>query len=56
VIVTEGSDALLTCVAKNLEEHTVLWKFGRDKILTAGASRITSDKRFGVLHDEGWFA
>ena len=53
VIVTEGSDALLTCVAKQLGEHTVLWKYGRDKILTAGSSRITSDKRFGVLHDEG---
>ena len=53
VIVTEGSDALLTCVARQLGEHTVLWKYGRDKILTAGSSRITSDKRFRVLHDEG---
>ena len=53
VLVTEGSDALLTCVAVKLGEHTVIWKAGRDKILTAGAKRVTSDKRFAVLHDEG---
>ena len=50
---TEGSDALLTCVAIKLGEHTVIWKVGSDKILTAGAKRVTSDKRFAVLHDEG---
>ena len=53
VIITEGQDALLTCVAKNLGEHTVLWKYGQDKILTAGSTRITNDKRLSVLHDDG---
>jgi hypothetical protein len=29
VIIAEGQDALLTCVAKNLGERTVLWKYGQ---------------------------
>ena len=56
--VDEGEDALLTCVVRNLESNTLLWKREdpdrrTTKILTAGESRVASDKRFNVLHDSG---
>ena len=56
--VYEGEDALLTCVVRNLESNTLLWKREdpdrrTTKILTAGESRVASDKRFNVLHDSG---
>lgn len=54
--VFEGEDALLTCVVRNLESNTLLWKRedkerGAPRILTAGENRVTSDLRFDVLHD-----
>lgn len=57
--VFEGEDALLTCVVRNLESNTLLWKRedrerGPARILTAGENRVSSDGRFNVLHDSGW--
>ncbi|XP_050529397.1 Ig-like and fibronectin type-III domain-containing protein 1 isoform X2 [Daktulosphaira vitifoliae] len=54
----EGDSALMTCVVRNLGDHTVLWKTeNKDrhswKVLTAAESRITADRRFEVLHDIG---
>lgn len=56
--VVEGEDALLTCVVRNLESNTLLWKREDSerrsmRILTAGENRVTSDNRFNVLHDAG---
>ncbi|XP_074034870.1 Ig-like and fibronectin type-III domain-containing protein 2 isoform X1 [Leptinotarsa decemlineata] len=56
VHVYEGDDALITCVVKNIGQNTVMWK-KEDKerystrVLTAGESRVTADRRYGVLHD-----
>lgn len=51
--VTEGKDALLTCVIMgSFLNDTVLWRRGNNEILAAGTNRVTSDKRFRVLHDE----
>lgn len=57
----EGDSALMTCVVRNLGDHTVLWKTeNKDrhswKVLTAAESRITADRRFEVLHDKGKMA
>ena len=52
VVVAEGHTATLTCVVRNLGDHVLIWKYG-DKILTAGGTRVTDDKRFNVIHDEG---
>ena len=54
IVIAEGHDALLTCVARNSDpqNHTVLWKLG-DDVLTASMTRVTPDKRFSVIHDEG---
>lgn len=60
VHVYEGDDALITCVVKNIGENSVMWR-KEDKerhsrrILTAGTTRVTADKRFAVLHDSGDF-
>ena len=56
--VAEGDDALLTCVVRNLDTNTLLWKRqdksgGVTRVLTAGENRVTSDPRFHVLHDSG---
>lgn len=52
-VVTEGKDALLTCVVMGpFENDTVIWRKGTN-ILAAGMNRVTSDKRISVLHDEG---
>lgn len=53
-IVTEGKDALLTCVIMApFSNDTVLWRKGPDGvILSAGMNRVTNDKRISVLHDE----
>lgn len=56
--VTEGEDALVTCVVRNLGTNTVLWKREdperrASRVLTAGDNRVTSDTRFNVLHDSG---
>lgn len=51
-VVTEGKDALLTCVIMGpFENDTVIWRKGTE-ILAAGMNRVTSDKRISVLHDE----
>lgn len=56
VHVYEGDDALITCVVKDIGDNTVMWK-KEDKerhsrrVLTAGETRVTADKRFSVLHD-----
>ena len=52
-VAASNTNALLTCVVRNLGSHTLLWKYGVSKVLTAGNTRITSDTRFSVLHDEG---
>ena len=52
MIVKEGHDALLTCVVRGLENNALLWKL-KDKVLTAGENRVTDDRRFDILHDEG---
>lgn len=60
VHVQEGEDALITCVVKDIGENTVMWK-KEDKerhsrrVLTAGSTRVTADKRFAVLHESGRF-
>lgn len=52
-VVTEGKDALLTCVIMgSFSNDTVLWRRGNNDILAAGTNRVTTDRRFGVLHDE----
>ena len=58
--VVEGEDALLTCVVRNLESNTLLWKREdterrSTRILTAGENRVTSDSRFNIIHDAGIF-
>lgn len=55
-VVTEGKDALLTCVITgSFMNDTVLWRRGNDDILAAGTNRVTTDRRFRVLHDESMF-
>eukprot|EP00095_Tigriopus_kingsejongensis_P012676 maker-scaffold22_size673200-snap-gene-3.19 protein:Tk12676 transcript:maker-scaffold22_size673200-snap-gene-3.19-mRNA-1 annotation:"ig-like and fibronectin type-iii domain-containing protein" len=49
----EGQEALFTCIARNLQNNTVIWKYGADKILTAGTVRVTQKQNIQVLHDEG---
>lgn len=52
-MVTEGKDALLTCVIMgSFGNDTVLWKRGNNDIIAAGTIRVTTDRRFRVLHDE----
>ncbi|KAI4456941.1 titin [Holotrichia oblita] len=56
VHVYEGDDALITCVVKNIGDNSVMWKKEHKerlsaRVLTAGTTRVTSDKRFAVLHD-----
>ncbi|XP_055384146.1 Ig-like and fibronectin type-III domain-containing protein 1 isoform X3 [Condylostylus longicornis] len=52
-IVTEGKDALLTCVVMgSYLNDTVLWRKGPHEILSAGMNRVTNDKRISILHDE----
>lgn len=52
-VVTEGKDALLTCVVMGpYENDTVIWRKGQE-ILAAGMNRVTADKRINILHDEG---
>lgn len=52
-VVTEGKDALLTCVIMGLfENDTVIWRRGSNEILAAGTNRVTQDRRISVLHDE----
>ena len=53
IVSTEGRSILLTCVVRSLGNYTLLWKYGAQKVLTAGRSRVTADTRFSVLHDEG---
>lgn len=53
-MVTEGKDALLTCVIMvPFGNDTVIWRRGHNEILAAGKNRVTSDKRISVLHDDG---
>lgn len=49
----EGQEVLFTCIARDSKTDTVIWKYGADKILTAGNVRVTSKKNVDVLHDEG---
>lgn len=52
-VVTEGKDALLTCVIMGpFENDTVIWRKDTE-ILAAGMNRVTADKRLSVLHDDG---
>lgn len=52
-VVTEGKDALLTCVITGpYQNDTVIWRKGTE-ILAAGKNRVTGDKRISVLHDDG---
>ena len=53
IVSTEGRSILLTCVVRSLGNYTLLWKYGAQKVLTAGRNRVTADTRFSVLHDEG---
>ena len=58
VHVYEGDDALITCVVKDIGENSVMWKKEdrerhSTRVLTAGNTRVTADKRFAVLHDSG---
>lgn len=56
VHVYEGDDALITCVVRDIRNNSVMWKKeDRERhsrrVLTAGDTRVTADKRFTVLHD-----
>ena len=58
MVVVEGQNAALTCVVRNLGESAVVWKKWENgkagpKILTASETRVTSDERVRVFHDEG---
>ncbi|XP_072944512.1 Ig-like and fibronectin type-III domain-containing protein 2 [Epargyreus clarus] len=53
VAVRSGEDALLTCVVLGARGKPVFWRRARDqKLLTAGAVRVTRDERVRVLHDD----
>lgn len=48
----------MTCVVHELGDATVVWKkweSGKSgpKILTAGETRVTSDERMRIIHDQG---
>lgn len=52
-VVTEGKDALLTCVIMGAYSNdTVLWRRSNNEIVAAGTNRVISDRRFSVLHDD----
>lgn len=52
-VVTEGKDALLTCVIMGkFDNDTVIWKRGNNEILAAGMNRVSKDRRIRVLHDD----
>nr|CAD7400362.1 unnamed protein product [Timema poppensis] len=58
VHVYEGDDALITCVVRDVGDNNIMWKKeDRERhimrVLTADETRVTSDKRFDVLHDGG---
>ena len=58
VTVLQGENAPLTCVVRNLGEATVVWKKWENgksgpKILSAGETRVTSDERVKIIHDNG---
>lgn len=53
-VLTEGKEALLTCVIMGPHANdTVLWRKEHGGVLTAGNNRVTSDRRFNILHDDG---
>lgn len=49
----EGDSAFLTCVVRNILDHTLIWKDKNDQVLSAGEIRVTQDKRISIVHDEG---
>ena len=56
--VYEGDDALLTCVIRGAADNTVMWKMAigdrhSQRVLTANDERVTGDRRFRILHDDG---
>ena len=58
--IAPGRDALLTCVADHLGNHTLMWKKVLDadgeqttELLTAGDYRVSNNSRIVVLHDSG---
>lgn len=58
--VYEGDDALITCVVRNANNNTLMWKTlergdkkHSTRVLTAGETRLTADKRVDILHDKG---
>ncbi|ODM96583.1 Ig-like and fibronectin type-III domain-containing protein C25G4.10 [Orchesella cincta] len=56
VTVAQGENAPLTCVVRDLGDSTVVWKKWENgksgpKILTAGETRVTSDERIRIIHD-----
>lgn len=58
VTVAQGENAPLTCVVRDLGDATVVWKKWENgksgpKILTAGETRVTSDERIRIIHDNG---
>jgi hypothetical protein len=60
VHVYEGDDALITCVVRNANNVTLMWKSldrgdkkHSTRVLTAGETRLTADKRVDILHDKG---
>lgn len=60
VLVSPGDDAYIDCKVNNLESYTVLWKSVNPTkdadngiLLTAGRVRVTSDKRFSIIHHAG---
>lgn len=60
VHVYEGDDALITCVVRNANNNTLMWKTlergdkkHSTRVLTAGETRLTADKRVDILHDKG---
>jgi len=53
-----GEDALLTCVVRNLQPNTLVWRRqernpSTGTVLTAGENRVVADPRISVIHDDG---
>lgn len=48
-----GDSVVLTCIVKDIRDHTLLWKYGKDKVIAANTAKITNDKRISIFHDEG---
>ena len=55
IVVSEGQDALITCITRHSNEnnHVIIWRKDTSKVLLAGPTKIVRDDRISLIHDDG---